>query len=351
MKKPLVIKAGATALATIKKEGLSPSLFSSFFGASGGPKWLALSRMDQVIAEQFISKSDNLSLLGTSIGSWRMAAHAHPDALATLKRFEDNYVNAWSSDDWQDPSAMEHAMLSGLHQIFGDEGAKLAIDNDRFELNIIADRCRGPLASESKLALIPSMAAAYAANRISRENLKYFYERVQFSNRSVPALTLNQLPTTYAKLDETNLFKVIAASSSIPFVMNGVQQINHAQPGVYRDGGITDYHFDFDYNAPKGLTLFMHFYDTIVPGWLDKGNKKRTPTAKHLDKVLFISPSKEWIASAPKGKIPDRNDFTRLSGSERKAYWQQFIGESQRLGDSLSDLLASDSPEQMIELI
>ncbi len=351
MGKSLVIKAGANALATITKEGLSPSLFTSMFGASGGPKWLTLSRMDQVLAEHFIPNTNGLKLMGTSIGSWRMAAHAHPQALATLKRFEDNYVNAWSTDEWSDPLEMEPAMLRGLQEIFGDDGAKLATTNPRFELNIIADRCRGLLASESKPILIAGMLTAWLANRASRNNLNYFYERVQFSSVENPALTLNQLPTTFAKLDESNLFKVIVASSSIPFVMPAVQDINHCQPGAYRDGGITDYHFDFDYQAPKGLTLFTHFYDTIVPGWLDKGNRSRKPSAKDLDDVLFISPSKEWISNTPKGKVPCRKDFTALSGIERQKFWQAFIAESQQLADELYELLQSSSPESLIKAI
>jgi len=351
MSKALVIKAGASALAKIKSEGLQPSLFSTFFGASGGPKWLSLSRIDQVLAAEFLPRCDKLSLMGTSIGSWRMAAHAHPNSLATLKRFEDNYVNAWSTDSWDNPAQMELDMIAGLNDIFTGNGAQLATSSTTFELNIIADRCKGILASENKATLITGLATAWLANRLSRNNLRHFYERVQFTtaNDLNSTISLNQLPTTYAKLDHSNLFKVIAASSSIPLVMHAVTDINHCQPGGYRDGGITDYHFDFDFEGPDGLTLFAHFYDSIVPGWLDKGNKSRKPCEQGLDKMLFISPSREWISSLPLQKIPDRTDFTKMTGVERQRYWQEFIEESQRLADELYEFISSDSPEQLIE--
>ena len=38
----LEIYAGDTALKTIKEKGFSPELFTSFLGASGGPKWFTL---------------------------------------------------------------------------------------------------------------------------------------------------------------------------------------------------------------------------------------------------------------------------------------------------------------------
>jgi len=351
MKSALTIKAGASALATIKSEGLQPSLFSTFFGASGGPKWLSLSRIDQVLAAEFLPKCDKLSLMGTSIGSWRMAAHAHPAALTMLKRFEDNYVNAWSTDSWNDPENMENDMISGLKEIFTGDGASAATTNKNVELNIIADRCRGILASENKAALIAGMGTVWLANRFDRRNLRHFYERVQFTTAPdlLPTIRLNQLPTTYAKLDDSNLFKVIAASSSIPMVMHAVKEINHCKPGSYRDGGITDYHFDFDFKGPEGLTLFAHFYDSIVPGWLDKGNKLRKPSKQGLDKMLFVSPSREWISSLRLKKIPDRTDFTKMTGIERQRYWQEFIEESQRLADELYTLITSESPEQLIQ--
>ena len=45
----LEIYAGESALKTIKEKGFSPDLFTSFLGASGGPKWFALFGLDKYI--------------------------------------------------------------------------------------------------------------------------------------------------------------------------------------------------------------------------------------------------------------------------------------------------------------
>ncbi len=44
----LEIYAGQTALKTIKEQGFKQELFTSFLGASGGPKWFVLVLFRQI---------------------------------------------------------------------------------------------------------------------------------------------------------------------------------------------------------------------------------------------------------------------------------------------------------------
>ena len=49
----LQILAGRKALAEIKQYGLRAERIKLMIGASGGPKWLMLSRLDQYLSEYF----------------------------------------------------------------------------------------------------------------------------------------------------------------------------------------------------------------------------------------------------------------------------------------------------------
>ena len=97
----------------------------------------------------------------------------------------------------------------------------------------------------------------------------------------------------------------------------GVRDIAGATAGLYRDGGIIDYHHDLPHSDDNRLTLYPHFYDYIVPGWFDKKLKWRRPSAANVDRTILISPSRDFVAKLPNAKIPDRRDFVSLSAAER----------------------------------
>ena len=94
------------------------------------------------------------------------------------------------------------------------------------------------------------------------------------------------------------------ASGSIPIVIEGVKDIDGAPKGVYRDGGIIDYHFDLTFGPHKGLVLYPHFYSKPIPGWFDKSLTKRLPHVSSYDDVVMLVPSDEFIASLPTVKYP-----------------------------------------------
>ena len=53
-------------------------------------------------------------------------------------------------------------------------------------------------------------------------------------------------------------------------VLSGVRDIAGAPPGVYRDGGVIDYHLDLPAAVDDRLVLYLHFFDWLKPGWFDK---------------------------------------------------------------------------------
>jgi hypothetical protein len=139
-------------------------------------------------------------------------------------------------------------------------------------------------------------------------------------------------------LSEANFKLALRASCSIPFVLQAVHNIPGAPPGAYWDGAITDYHLHLNYAAsgcPKGLVLYPHFQQAVVPGWLDKSLKWRHKSTGYLDSMVLLAPDPDWVRTLPNGKLPDRNDFTHygqdLAG--RVKAWTGATSASAQLAD------------------
>ena len=339
----LEIKAGRKALQRIRDSGLNPGSIDVVAGASGGPKWFILSGLDKaLIGEYFKDRQRPLHLLGTSAGSWRLACYAQADALAAHERFEQGYLLTRYSAN---PTAAEISSKAWklVEDILGETGAKEIIDNPVMRFNLIAVRSRGLGRSEHKGTLMAGLGMAATANLISRKTLGAFFTRTLFHTpgEKAPFHTMNDLRTVTVELSQENLSQALMASGAIPVVMEGIRDIPGAPAGIYRDGGVTDYHFDLKLAADDQLVLYPHFYRHMVPGWFDKGLKWRKPSPKNTDNLVLVAPSEELVARLPYGKIPDRNDFKRFSHDERVCYWKKVIQESQHLGDAFLELVSS----------
>ena len=122
-------------------------------------------------------------------------------------------------------------------------------------------------------------------------------------------------------------------------VMAGIEDIPGCPQGMYRDGGIIDYHFDFKINT-DGLVLYPHFNANPKAGWFDKRLKRPIRKANY-DNVVMICPTDEFIASLPYQKIPDRTDFSDLKDDERISYWKQVFRQSELLAEELHHIVST----------
>jgi hypothetical protein len=150
------------------------------------------------------------------------------------------------------------------------------------------------------------------------------------------------------ELTAANLARSVLASCTIPFWLEAVDAIAGAPPGPYWDGGITDYHLHLDYAAlGDGLVLYPHFQKTLVPGWLDKALRHRHRASARLANVVLLSPSPEWVATLPGGKIPDRGDFKAFGDDHdaRQRAWRRATDESARLAEEFDALTRQPSIE------
>ena len=332
----LEIYAGDTALKKIKESGFSPELFSSFLGASGGPKWFTLYGLDKYIfGEFFKDREQPLNLIGSSAGAFRAACFAQKDPVAAIERLAKSYSETVYSEHPKREEITNKA-VELLDTLFGDTGASEIMNNEVFKAHFIVAKCHGLVASENKLLQGVGLVKSMLSNRVGRSLLKSQYERYIFQHNHSDLVIHDpdQISTTVMAFSQNNIKGALLASGAIPMVMQGIKDIADCPKGMYRDGGIIDYHFDFEIKN-SGLTLYPHFSSTLKAGWFDK-NLSRQVRSQHYDKTVLICPSQQFIESLPYGKIPDRTDFTTLTPNKRLAYWQSVFGASEQLAQAFS---------------
>jgi hypothetical protein len=340
VKKPTcVLLAGANAARRIREEGLRPDQVSTLIGASGGPKWLVISQLDRVlIGEFFRGRQEPIATLGSSIGSFRNMCYAMEDPLAALERLEHGYVNQVYDSGKPTPEEITATAGKILEAVLAGDGARQVAENPVWHSHFVTVRGRGPLASERRAVLAPALLTSALANAVNRNSLSAFWDRVVFHAGAEPLVRFRNLRTVDVTLSEENVCPAVLASGSIPLVMAGIRDPHGAPRGNYRDGGITDYHFDLGFERPGGLALYPHFFPYMVPGWFDKSLTWRWVRGGAMADTLLIAPSPGFVASLPYGKIPDRDDFVRLSTDERLKYWNAVVSASRQVAEDFYEL-------------
>jgi len=339
--KTLQLYAGPSALRAIGRDGLHPDQFRTIVGASGGPKWFVLYGLDRYLAGEFFAgRQLPLETIGSSAGAWRLSCLGLKDPLAGIDRLAWHYSRERYSAK---PSAQEitAAAVRLVALVLGSEGAAEIADNPRVRVHIVADRARLLVSSEHKGLLSAGLGLSALGNAVSRRLLGQFFQRVVFHSGPVAAAVQQwqQFNTVCVPLRPDNVPGALLASGAIPIIIHGVRDIPGAPPGIYRDGGITDYHFDAPLRQEAGLVLYPHFYSHFTPGWFDKSLPWRRADPAHFDNVLVLAPSPAFVAGLPFGKIPDRKDFEMLDDATRFAYWQTVLSESARLADEFSTMV------------
>lgn len=350
----LAFYAGKKAFSRIRASGLQPEDVRVVAGAAGGPKWLVLRHLDSVLFGSWLqSRKTPLYLIGSSIGAWRFAAASQEAPLAALQRFQEAYLEqAYGANP--SPRAVNHELERILNALMGAQGPGQILANPLLRINIMAVRCKGWLGSDDKARLLPGLGLAAAGNAIYRRSLGLFFERTLFYDpRDLPPFfRLPGFPMHQVPLHADNIKPALMASGSIPLLMPGVDRIPGAPPGVYRDGGIIDYHMNLAYMNPEdGIVLFPHYAEALIPGWLDKQIPWRQPNIANMDPVLLIAPSQAALEQLPYKKIPDRNDFYKFAGrdAERVAYWREVLDMSRKMADEFMEIVTSGRIRERVQ--
>jgi len=344
MSNMLDIYCGSNALKTIQEHGFKQELFSTMLGASGGPKWFSLFGLDKYLfGEYFKNRTTELNLVGSSAGAFRFAALSQQDPVAAITRLATLYSETTYSAKANSKEITVKAKQL-LEQVIGANGAQEIINNPVFKAHFIVAKCRGLTALEHKIPLMFGLISSMAFNQVNRGLLAKQYQRYVYHHPK-SQLIINDsfnFNTQHQALNHENLASSLLASGSIPVVMEGIRDIVGSPKGMYRDGGIIDYHFDVDIKPTVGLTLYPHFSPTPKAGWFDK-NLARKVNAQYYKNTVMLVPSQEFIARLPFAKIPDRKDFIDLDATTRLKYWQTVLRESDWLADEFSTCVSTSN--------
>jgi len=346
MKPDFHIYAGAEALAHIQKNGLQPDDINMLLGASSGPKWLVLHGFDQYLLKQFQQRAEELHLLGTSAGAWRMSCYARDDAFAAHGRLTEAYIEQRYSAL---PSGQEilDSCSNIIADMLGETGAQEIIEHDFARYHLITTQCHGLAAKQNRLLQGMAFLGAALGNLVSRKSLNGQFTRIvmHHPNAKPPLVDSSDLRSREHPLCTEKVQDSILSTGCIPVLINGVRDV--AGAGVYQDGGITDYGFDLPFVPEKGFVLYPHFSKRPAPGWFDKNLKWRKPSKDNYRRTIMLVPTDEFVASLPYGKIPDRKDFEKMADEERIAYWREVVKRSQAFAEQLEGLNWAEHAEPL----
>ena len=366
----LDIYAGTTALNTLKHAGLDQSRFNILLGASGGPKWFVLYGLDRYLMNDFFKgRTTPLTLLGSSVGSFRAACFAQKQPAAAIERLAKHYIETTYGSKYVSPETVTESVRDIVDAMLGDNGVANILHNPVFKAHFIVARTRGLAASENRLLQGLGLLKSSRINKRSRSSLKEQYERFIFHP---PDSTLStddphNIPTRSVALTEANTREAILASGSLPIIMQGIRNIAGAAEGNYRDGGIVDYHSDLNVRGTSNTTydsanettgvnsqaatsdttndsshdeliLYPHFSAGLRAGWFDK-KLPRLVKPEHYERVVLLCPSQAFIKNLPYGKIPDRSDFSKLDTESRKKFWWRAANDSEQLAEEFAQFI------------
>lgn len=347
----LKILAGQKAYRHIQANGLSPEHVTAIFGASGAAKWLAIYGLDKAIFSQWLTASEHqIDLFGTSVGAFKLAAAAQRDSATALSQL----ANAYIDQHYEGKITAEQVNIETrriLDSFLTKQAISEILSSSRFNYHCASVRCLGLLASDTIAKQKLAMVKAFFLSLIGRQYLRNTLERAIFYSGSsavsegLGKVTNDSFTTYRTALTIENFTAAVLSSGSIPVIMPGVKDIAGAPQGVYRDGGLLDYHAvpenvgDFK----QGVVLYPHFYTHLKEGWFDKFTPWRTVSAAQLDNTVLIGPSADFIQSLPGGEIPDRRDFYRFKDNdqERIRRWTIAKDKSNELGEEFLELLRS----------
>lgn len=340
--------AGRKAFEEIRRDGLRPERVRLMVGASGGPKWLMLSRLDQYLSKHFFSKAkQEISLIGSSVGAWRMACYAQPDPVQAFRMFEALYTNQRYSKPVK-PGDITLFVEKVLDALFRGENAERIVTNANRHLHVVAVRNRRCFQGRSKLSQSVPLLFAAMGNLLSPAFVHSIYPRVLIS-RGLSVPPYRKKPDT-VELTAENLSQALAASGAIPLVMEPTK-VKGSLDRWHWDGGMADYHFSGPFSISDGLVFYPHFSRKVIPGWFDKGLPWRRIKAKDYENVVMLVPSDEFIATLPFQKIPDRKDFETMTDQVREEYWSAVLAETDKLVDSFHDSLTKNGGRSLLRPI
>ncbi len=347
------IKAGKRIYAMIQDGGFNLDAVSAYVAPAVGPRWLIAGGFDlTLLTKGVLGRSAPMLLVGSSAGACRFAAWLQPEAEKNYRALREAYIELTVKRD-DSPAAILASLGDVINSYLEDDALPFALASKKYRLAIIAARARHLAASEVRRVQHFGLGLCFLLNALHRSFLNYFFERVVFyTGAKPPYFCFNRdFRGRYVPLDEINFKHAVMASASVPLVVAGVRDVYGAPKGVYRDGGLTDYHLSQSYAPEDGVTLFFHHQERIIPCWLDKRFPSRRPPEGSLDNVLMVFPTALFVEKLPGGKVPEREDFVTFidDPATRIKNWRQAVELSEPLGEEFLELVESGKIKDAVE--
>ena len=340
------IKAGKNVYEMIQDGGFTLDKITACAGPAVGQRWLVASGFDITLLEnEMLGRRQPVLLAGSSAGALRFAAWVQPGAVKSYRRLMEGYISmSFGKMDTSD------TILASIRRVINDyiedDAIPFALANKKYRLAVTTARARNLVSSEIAWIQQLGLLFSFLFNAVNSSWLYIFFQRVVFYNGALPPrfCLRSDFRGKAVKLNDANLRHALLASSAIPLVVAGVKNIYGAPNGIYRDGGLMDYHLNQKYAEKKeDIVLLFHHQDRIIPGWLDKKLKYKESGSENMENVLMISPTEEFIQKLPGGKIPDRDDFKIFAAdpSARIKNWRRAVELSFPLGEQFLELVES----------
>ena len=348
----LVIKAGKRAYEVLKHQPLSSKIVAGIAAAAGGPKWFTTFGLMRYIIDDFLRDDcQDRFYIGSSVGSWQMAAACTANPGVALDRLKSAYINHIYSDK-PDAEEISQACRQIIEHMISDQTDHI-VNQSPHSLYIVASKALGYCNSDNKALLSLGLAGAAVSHSIRRSWLDKFMQRQVFTNGdSTPYnMSMDPLSTVLKTLREDNLIDSLRASGAIPLLMKPIN-INR-EVGKYWDGGIVDYHMGYPYDRHDArVVLLPHFSPYILSGWFDKHLPYvRRASADFMADIVLIHPSKHYIASLPRKQISSLKDFEYYGTDQqsRISYWNTITEMSYRLAEEFHDLISKGNVQNILE--
>ena len=352
----ICIKAGKRAYEIIQDGSFHFDRVTTYFGPATGPRWLIASGFDLALLKNgLLGRSKAIHLVGSSAGAMRFAAWLQPEPEKSYRTLIESYIGiTYKRNDT--PTTVLESLVNLANSYIEDDALSFALTNKKYRLAIITARAKNLVASELKWVQRIGIGICFLFNAINQSYIHDFAERVVFYNGPKPPHFCLRpgYRGRYIRLNEINFKYAVIASGAIPLVVAGIKDIYGAPSGVYRDGGLIDYHLTHNY-APtnEDIILFFNHQERIIPGWLDKRLSYRRPQADILDNVVMIYPTDTFIAKLPGGKVPERDDFAIFidDPASRIKNWRRAVELAQPLGEEFLELVESKKIKDVVEKI
>ena len=344
----IAVRAGENAYELIMNGTLHPDRITTYLGPAVGPRWLVASGFDlTLLSSGVLGNRRPVQLIGSSAGALRFAAWIQPEPEKRYYQLLNSYISMVLTQK-DTPQNILGTLQWVIDSYVEDSAVPFALANKKYRLSIIAARAKYLAASEMKLIQAFGLATAFALNACKPSWLSAMFQRVVFHSGTMPPpMCLNgDFVGIALPLNEANFKSALLASSAVPLAVAGVKNIFGAPRGVYRDGGLVDYHLNQHYGGTgKGeIALMFHHEARLIPSWLDRRLVYRGPSTTMTKNLLMIHPTEEFVKRLPGGRIPTREDFHEYAAHppERMKRWWEVVRASEHLGEEFLELLQGD---------